>query len=444
MTFTHALSTNNYGTAKFIVSSSAAEGTHTTIASALTAASSGDTIFIRPGTYTENITLKAGVNLTAFECDSSFNGTGLVTISGTCTSTSAGTVTISAIQLQTNSADILAVTGSANSVVNLNNCYLNMTNNSGITFSTSGASSQIQLSNCRGNLGTTGIAIFAHSSAGNLSFTNTIITNSGGSSTANTCSSGALTLLDGAFLSNPVTLSSTGRITAKFSEIDSSATNSTSLTTVSGTTNDLEYVRLSSGTATPLSVGGTVSANGLSLHHTNATGITGAGTLLYSGAGIWQDSTVGAISVTTLIPKFVLGALNSTTPPAGYIGEQIRSYNSSPQNLTTATPLNVTSIAITAGIWDVSGMVQFGGGAITGTSCAWGIGPNSASFTGTSGGDNQGNTPTVPTANSTLTVSIPSFRVALSTTTTYYLLAQSTFTVGTVTALGRISATRVA
>jgi pectin methylesterase-like acyl-CoA thioesterase len=65
MTFTHALSTNNYGPAKFIVSSSAANGTHTTIAAALTSASTGDTIFIRPGTYTENLTLKAGVNLTA-------------------------------------------------------------------------------------------------------------------------------------------------------------------------------------------------------------------------------------------------------------------------------------------------------------------------------------------------------------------------------------------
>ena len=46
MTFTHALSTNNYGPAKFIVDALVANGTHTTIASALTSASSGDTIFL--------------------------------------------------------------------------------------------------------------------------------------------------------------------------------------------------------------------------------------------------------------------------------------------------------------------------------------------------------------------------------------------------------------
>src|SRR5258708_20620706 len=122
------LSTNTFGVAKWIVSATASDGTHTTIASALTSASSGDTIFIRPGTYTENLTLKAGVNLSAFGSDSSQNGTGKVIISGTCTMTTAGSVTISGIQLQTNSAALLAVTGTLASVVNLQNCYLNCTN----------------------------------------------------------------------------------------------------------------------------------------------------------------------------------------------------------------------------------------------------------------------------------------------------------------------------
>ncbi len=38
-------------------------GTFTTIGAAITAAVSGDTIYVRPGTYTENLTLVAGVNL---------------------------------------------------------------------------------------------------------------------------------------------------------------------------------------------------------------------------------------------------------------------------------------------------------------------------------------------------------------------------------------------
>jgi len=58
-------SDNNYGTAKLIVDATAGSGNYTTIAAALAAASSGQTIFIRPGTYTENLTLVAGVNLTS-------------------------------------------------------------------------------------------------------------------------------------------------------------------------------------------------------------------------------------------------------------------------------------------------------------------------------------------------------------------------------------------
>ena len=97
-------------------------GDFTTIAAALTASSSGTTIFLRPGTYTENPTLKAGVNLSAYGSDSSLNGTGNVIINGTCTLSTAGSVTISGVQLQTNSANAIVVSGSVASVLNLNNC----------------------------------------------------------------------------------------------------------------------------------------------------------------------------------------------------------------------------------------------------------------------------------------------------------------------------------
>ena len=127
---------NLFSVAKWMVNPVAGSGTHTTIATALTSASSGDTIFIAPGTYTENLTLKAGVNLTAFNCDAI---TPNVIILGTCTFTAAGTVTISGIQLKTNSNFFLAVTGSAASIVNLKSCYLNCSNNTGISFTTSAA-----------------------------------------------------------------------------------------------------------------------------------------------------------------------------------------------------------------------------------------------------------------------------------------------------------------
>ena len=52
-------SDNTYATANIIVAPTLAEGAnYTTIAEALTAASSGDTIFVKPGTYTEDITTR--------------------------------------------------------------------------------------------------------------------------------------------------------------------------------------------------------------------------------------------------------------------------------------------------------------------------------------------------------------------------------------------------
>ena len=301
MTFTHALSTNNYGPLKFIVATSPANGTHTTLASALTSASSGDTIYLRDS-VTEDVTLKAGVNITSMPSNSSETGSSSVSITGKLTFTAAGTVNISGIQINTNSDFFLAVTGSAASVVNLDGCYLNCSNSTGISFTAANTSARINVYTCDGNLGTTGIAFLSHSSTGLFSATKGVISNSGGSSTANTCSAGSVSLTN-SFFGNPFTFSGTGKITAKYSEIDSGATNSTALTTVAGQTNELDYVRLSSGTATPLSVGGTVTATALLLHHTNSVAVTGAGVFVY--AGVFQDSTVGTISAGTNTGKSI-------------------------------------------------------------------------------------------------------------------------------------------
>ena len=56
-------STNTFGVAKFVVSSDATQGTHTTIQAAINDATTGDSILVRAGSYNENLTLKAGVTL---------------------------------------------------------------------------------------------------------------------------------------------------------------------------------------------------------------------------------------------------------------------------------------------------------------------------------------------------------------------------------------------
>jgi len=311
--FTHALSTNNYGPAKFIVDASAANGTHTTIAAALTSASSGDTIFIRPGTYTENLTLKAGVNLTAYGSDSSLNQTGKVIISGKATFTAAGTVTISGIQLQTNSDFLLAVTGSAASIVNLVNCNLNCTNNTGISFTTSSGSAAIALNRCTGDLGTTGIGLFASSSAGALSLSYSLFTNTGASSTANTISAGTFNL-SWSSLKNPVTSSSTGAIAFTYASVDSSAQNVTAVTCGGSGNGAVTGSQFLSGSASAISISQTMSLSGSVISSSNTNAITGAGTINYGGLIFTGTSSNINTTTQTLFnrgPSATFGSSNS-------------------------------------------------------------------------------------------------------------------------------------
>jgi hypothetical protein len=127
-------------------------------------------------------------------------------------------------------------------------------------------------------------------------------------------------------------------------------------------------------------------------------------------------------------------------PPAGFIGEQIRSYQSSPQSISNNTNLNITSISLTAGIWDVTGLISFNG-TITGVAFSASISTTSATLG--SEGDNYVSTPTPPTASVGITLTVPNYRLTLSATTTVYLVARGAYSVGSLTGIGRISGTRV-
>jgi len=140
------------------------KGTFTTIQAAITQAvadSYAGDIFIRPGTYTENLTLAAGVNLVAQVPDSD---NPQVIILGTCTFTGAGVVSIANIEFETNGSYAIAITGSAASVLDLVNCFINCANNTGIHYTSSSSSSSIILYNTNTNLGTTGVALYTKTS----------------------------------------------------------------------------------------------------------------------------------------------------------------------------------------------------------------------------------------------------------------------------------------
>lgn len=133
----------------------------------------------------------------------------------------------------------------------------------------------------------------------------------------------------------------------------------------------------------------------------------------------------------------------NTAPPAGMIGEAISSYVSSPVSLTTATTSNITSINLTAGIWDISCLVGYTVDATTSFTKGQ-ISINTTSSTiNANFGDQSGSFQTAASVGAQPVLAIPSFRALLSATTTYYLVANANFTVSTCGVYGRISATRV-
>jgi len=166
-----------------------------------------------------------------------------------------------------------------------------------------------------------------------------------------------------------------------------------------------------------------------------AGGGTGATTL----TGYVYGNGTSAMTASATIPTTaILGATTGTTPAAGYLGETIRGYNGSGVSLSTTVIGNITSIALTAGVWDVS-CVAYIVFSVTATVVSLGIGTANNSFLGI-GGDNLVQ---FALTTSLFSPSIPSFRVNISSPATYYLNSQNTFATGTCTAYGRISATRV-
>ena len=141
------------------------------------------------------------------------------------------------------------------------------------------------------------------------------------------------------------------------------------------------------------------------------------------------------------------GITSGSNPASGYIGEQIRSYVAlgSAVNISSGSSgTNITSMSLTAGIWDVSINCQFASAsASTVSQITAGITTNSAAL-GTNYGDNQGQALPPTSSAGAVTIAIPAYRIAISSTTTVYMVAQcSSYTGGQLSAYGRLSATRV-
>lgn len=308
---TNSLTFTSINTAKWIVDPTVNRGTHTTIQGAITAASSGQTIFVRPGTYTEDLTLKAGVNIAAFDCDAL---TPNVKVIGKATMTTAGTVSISGIQFETNSDFILAVTGSAASQVLFKNCYFMATNSTAISHSSSSADSQISLINCAGILGGSPFTWFNSSSAGDIDITYGVFF--GDSTGASTMSGAGQATLSYSEFSNPFSASGAGTFVIEHCLVECQNTNTTCFTTTGTGTHTLSYTGLLSGTSSAASIGAgtTATATDCYFSSSNTNAATGAGTFIFSCLGLPLSNVINPTTITRTYTD--LGKYKATGQPS--------------------------------------------------------------------------------------------------------------------------------
>lgn len=286
---------NNYGIAKWIVDPVLGQGTHTTWTAAIASASAGDSIGIRPGTYVENPTGKAGVNIFGMPGDAEI---GNVILNGKFSYSGSGAVSLANIAFQTNNDYFLEVTGANNSTVYLSDCQLGCSNHTGIN-NTSSGSSVIFVYNCNGGLATTGIGLYNIAAAsGGILFSECQISNGGNSVTASNVSSGVTNFFN-TQLNIPISTSGTGFGTMYNSYLNTSVQNTTPFTTA-GTGNFLisnSSIYAGSASAVNVGTGTTVTATQTNLSSTNTNVVTGGGTF-NQGGNVFSNTSFG-VNVTT-------------------------------------------------------------------------------------------------------------------------------------------------
>lgn len=297
---------NNFGPAKWIVNATAGLGTHTTIATALTSSSSGDTIFIMPGTYTEAITLKAGVDLTAYGCDSQNN----VIIKGAVTVSFNGTVSCYGIQFTTNAATCFTVSSANTSSLFFKDCKIAATDGNG--FDVNAANFAITLNQCQTSSASTN-KVFNVTTVGGIAAYGCSLTST---STASTIAAGAINIYGGECASMIFTTATTGAINAFNCYFNNSA-NLTSLTMAGTGSSTLQNCQFAAGTASALSIGTgcTATVSNCSVTSSNTNAITGAGTIVYSNISFIGTSSL--MNTTTKTGKYTqLSQYQATEQPA--------------------------------------------------------------------------------------------------------------------------------
>lgn len=171
----------------------------------------------------------------------------------------------------------------------------------------------------------------------------------------------------------------------------------------------------------------------------NTTG-TGQPSIATAGTDYLAPAAIGTTVKAYYAPGQEPATATNDNAAAGKVGEEVQSLIAigSAVSLVTATGNNVTSISLTAGDWDVEGNVNFSSSGATVTASVAGISLTSITPP-TDGSEGYSG---VLSATAIESATLPRKRVSIASTTTVYLTAKATFTAGTVTSFGAITARR--
>lgn len=177
-----------------------------------------------------------------------------------------------------------------------------------------------------------------------------------------------------------------------------------------------------------------------------------AGALKGSGGGVVTQAACADLSNASAACSAAAGQLPATVTndnaAAGALGEYLESQilSGSQVALTTATPVNVTSLSLTAGDWDCAGNVHFAGSATTvttdmfvwvsTTSATLPTEPNHGASARLQAGSGLSYT------NVGVSMPVGNLRVSIASTTTVFLTAWSQFTTSTEFAYGTLRCRR--
>lgn len=281
----HLFNINPMSSARWIVDPLGFNGTHTTIGAAMAAASPGDTIFIMPGIYTENITMTTGVNLTANVCDSfqpneTFKAN--VLINGKITFTGGNSCSISNIAIQTNNDYCIVMTINATQALYFINCYIYALNHNAINYASNGMNNVLNLFDCTGSIypKTPSLSLFdMPSQGGTFNIYNCNFNSESSAVAPSTISnSGTLNVFNSSFKSGFIS-SGSANVNIYNSVIDTSGSNTAGFTAGSSGINNIVFSELKSGTASAIAVNSSASIINCDINTTNSTAISGSGTL---------------------------------------------------------------------------------------------------------------------------------------------------------------------